>query len=769
MKINKIWLAILLLITTSFSGYAFDLSVKMIIEETGEVYLESTPLISTSDGRRVIAQPVELTEDGIYIFKDIPDENILIIYELGGKYFARRVKKDSDLMTIKISQSSLPKKLSEVEVEADNRFFNEDKQVYIPSNREKKAASTGSRLLFNMAIPTLMVSLGDNSITTSTGEGVETFINYLPADAQAVANIRPSDVARVEILDFPKDPRFRNAQHVVNFILVKYEYGGYAKFSANQAFLFENGQYNAFSRVSYKKMIYEAGMGGSYGRQENTFRDVSSVYSFPSGDVTYNKTPLHSLQKYNNVNGFFKAIYQSPKVTASNIIGVSRDKTPDAHSSFRETFSSPEYISGDAYSHGSSRNISVSWNGSYYISLPHNFMFVAEPMASYAYYRNNNDYSSATTSIIDDTEDKAWNATLYAALQKQLGRHNVSLGIHTGLQSNDMTYLGSMPSKVNSDTYHLNIMATGTLSFGKFNLWMTASARFWRYVFNSKGTNETQPHACINLNYNINNRNQLSLYSEIGYVFNEPNLKAPNMQISDQINGIEGNPGLKSAIMSATNLKYTLFATNKLSLSANAGFTRWSRSGVWEYNPMTLDNREYMIKRFINRGFQNVFTYGLSPSLRLLNNSLNFNGWVGAVSTCQHGPMYYNRTYPSFNISANYFFSNFYISAQYISERTSIMQHGKTRHGSSLYIAAGWGNGNWNIDAIANNPFSKSSVMYREWASFPNYSTQSVAYAPSLRKFNFTVTVTYSFSFGKKIQHGNEASTPKGVGTNILK
>ena len=67
----------------------------------------------------------------------------------------------------------------------------------------------------------------DNTVTTPSGQSVAIYINYILASAEEMEGISTSDVRRVEYLDFPSDPRFQGNEHVVNFIVQKYESGGY--------------------------------------------------------------------------------------------------------------------------------------------------------------------------------------------------------------------------------------------------------------------------------------------------------------------------------------------------------------------------------------------------------------------------------------------------------------------------------------------------------------------------------------------------------------
>lgn len=127
--------------------------------------------------------------------------------------------------------------LQQVSVEGKMATAYSDRTVYLPSSRQKNAAQNAIDLLRQMAIPQININLVDNAVTTLSGQKVTLYINYIPALTEEIEGILTSDVKRVEYLDFPTDPRFQGNEHVVNFIMQKYEYGGYTKATISENFL----------------------------------------------------------------------------------------------------------------------------------------------------------------------------------------------------------------------------------------------------------------------------------------------------------------------------------------------------------------------------------------------------------------------------------------------------------------------------------------------------------------------------------------------------
>lgn len=154
--------------------------------------------------------------------------------------------------------SEKPILLRGVSVEADMTALSPDKNSYIPSQRQKKFSQTGVDLLRHMAIPTLVVAPGSETVTDVFGNTCEAFINYMPASKDELTGINVADIRRIEVLDSPDDPRFRGVRKAINFIVQQYEYGGYTKAKVSETALngFRN-KIDLFSKFAYKKMTFD--------------------------------------------------------------------------------------------------------------------------------------------------------------------------------------------------------------------------------------------------------------------------------------------------------------------------------------------------------------------------------------------------------------------------------------------------------------------------------------------------------------------------------
>lgn len=160
------------------------------------------------------------------------------------------------------SQTEIPdsiegKELNEVVVEASNQRTSSTSSTYIPMSRQKNTASDAISLLSQMAIPQLNVDPASQNVKTVSGQAVSIFIDYVAASAQDLSGMRTTDVKKVEYLIYPTDPRFRGAQYVINFVMQKYEWGGYTKITGNKWFGVNNTEGAVFSKFAYNSMTFD--------------------------------------------------------------------------------------------------------------------------------------------------------------------------------------------------------------------------------------------------------------------------------------------------------------------------------------------------------------------------------------------------------------------------------------------------------------------------------------------------------------------------------
>lgn len=752
-----------MLIIGSMNVFAYDIVVTMKVKGMEEKIIDIPVYATATDGMKQYAEGKLNETDSTFVLKNLPDKELGISFMLGGNYFTEEVSSPQDSITIDIPAEYMPKnELNEIIVNGMSRKFEDDKQVYLPSKRDKRISQDGTALLRNMAIPTIHVS--DDAIRTSTGEGVSVFIDYLPASSSDITNIRTADVRNVEIYDFPQDPRFGGAQHVVNFNMIKYEYGGYTKLTGRQRFIFDQGYYALFSKFSYKKMTYDISAG--YYRDHSRNNDISTdaVYDFGDEKVDYSSQTLRMYEHDETYNTAFRAVYQDSKTVISNIVGLSSD-SPRKSSSSRETFSNPSYLSGDNNVSSNSDNIAVAWNGNYQFFLPKGLSIAVSPDASYA--RNKQYYSySGLTTIVNDTKESAWQTSVRASISKKIGRHTLTARGYVGYSDNKIDYLGTTPAVSEIKEFNANVLLEASLSFGKLLLMPAFVLKTNNIKVNGFKNTSVVPNYNVNAIYSISPKRQLQFASCI-YPMSMPlNQMGDNYQMTDQINAIKGNPDLKTQLIHTSVIQYTSFINSILSYTAYVRFNRNWRNMSPVYTPADIEGHKVMLRDIINSGFTNLWEPGLTITAKLLKNALTLRASAKGNFINQHGPVQCKKSRLEYNLQASYSFRNFYVSGDFDSKSFTCSAWQLYYVPATYNFDLGWSNGNLNVRLRMYNLFSSSYKSTVGWFDTAHYSKKTQYYHQSMYR-NFLLSVTYSFSYGKKVKH-DEISVPQGVQSGIL-
>ena len=209
--------------------------------------------------------------------------------------------------------------LNEVVVEAQMQQTSATSSTYIPNKKQKSSAQNAVDLLQQLAIPQITINLVDNAVTTISGQNVAIYINYLPASSQEIEGLLSADVRRVEYLDFPTDPRFNGSEHVVNFIMQRYEYGGYTKLTINENFLVGlSNRASVYSKFAYKSMCYDLYAGTSNHDNKHVGTSYIGKYALQDKDgvaqeITRSEIFDNAHFKYNQFPVTFRAVYDSGK------------------------------------------------------------------------------------------------------------------------------------------------------------------------------------------------------------------------------------------------------------------------------------------------------------------------------------------------------------------------------------------------------------------------------------------------------------------------
>ncbi len=663
--------------------------------------------------------------------------------------------------------------LNEVVVEARNQRLGAEVSTYIPTAKQKNSAQTASDLLNRMAIPQLRVS-PDNEITDLTGKSIDVFIDFLPASKNDLEGMRMQDVKKIEYYDFPADPRFLGKAHVVNFIMQKYEYGGYVKIYGleNTA---NAGQISLFGKLQYKRMTFDIAGSALYVNRGHTGADTYETFRIPQSDGTMRIFERNSIQKSAKRHDrtywpTFKALYSSDKITIQNVVGADFNHSPVDNTSGNVSYIPEVAARADYTSLSTNRVNSLSYNGYWNFILNDNNTVTFSPAYSYSHTKTNSTY-------FEENNDEYYNAAkdhshqfkadlTYAHSFGKWGNLNTML--QTIITTNRTTYSGTANTSDNAHTYRIGPGVQYSLSKGKVYGMVGFGYHWDRQEYLDDKENSAAPWIDFSLQYSPNDRH--SVRTEFHHMKSIPSSSYRSSAViqSNPLMSYTGNPDLVSYGSYDAGINYSFIPDNRFSLSAYASTWIVDHRYVYDYQPTATG-----ILRTIKQpgGSYSQWSYGVYGSARFFDRKLQLTAQLSGRSVHNGNPYNLNKTHLSYAIQANYYLGNWSLSGVYYSPQgypdgCMVSTWMKTRAYYSLQ--AGWSNSTWNLQLFVADFFrwhwrSDKSIMHSRYYDKiqQTYSINDHALA--------RLAVTYTFGFGKKIKRGDEASRQSAVNSGILK
>lgn len=667
--------------------------------------------------------------------------------------------------------------LDVVVVTANMQRTNATTSTYTPTTRQKSSAQNAIDLLRQLAIPQININLVDNAVTTPSGQNVAVYINYIPASAEEIEGIMTSDVRRVEYLDFPTDPRFQGNEHVVNFIMQKYEYGGYTKAMVNENFLVGklSSRASIYSKFAYKRMTYDLYAGASNHDIKHSGTSTIGNYALGNADgepylITRNEIFDNSHFKYNQYPVTFRAIYDSDKVQIANTVGFNFDQSPTAETSGKLSFV-PRQAEDNSYSrYEPYTSRYLVWSGNYYFILPRNFHLSVSPGINYGHTNNNYRYqTSATDAIENDSKENVWqfrgSATLYKIFTD---RQNGFFRAYYGSTSNDVSYLGTSPY----DNDFLDTYAGAALGYNfsdnKWNVSADVALQWEKNKINDQSVSEIYPLVNVSAGFSSSQKHSFRAYFHFGANYPGASEKTPNILQQNELMYYTGNPEIGLSRQVTFNLSYNWMPSNKFSASAFAQYFGEYNLYVPVYKPYNDDAA--LLRGFETDGDYNRTQIGMSFNYKLLSGNLQLAASPSISFYRMTGLFDISRSPFTCNTSATYYLGNFYFQASYQTRNLTVQgNRGVIYKDRDFYqILAGWSRANWNIRVSAMNIFRNDWLCATNTLDAPLYSeTRFVDGNNFHRRLN--LSITYTFGYGKKVQRGNEVGEQSGASSAIMK
>lgn len=677
------------------------------------------------------------------------------------------------LNTIIMPENTLT--LQEVKVDVDNAALYTDRSVYIPSSKQKNAARNATDLLRLLSIPQIRIDPITESISDNFGGNVVVYINSLPASKDEMEGMRTADVKKVEFLEFPSDPRFRGASKVINIVMQEYAYGGYTKLTTKENFLTGLDSYaNIFSKFSYGKMTYDLFVAANNSDHTHDGSNITGTYSLLNGNesFTVNRTETTDKSKFkqNQYPVTFRATYKSDKIQLRNTLGYHFYENPVRSRSGSLSYL-PKITENTSFNSNSPQhNNSLSYSGSWFLSLPKNFSVDISPTFDYTHTNSLTEYSIDNSSeIIRNAREDAYDLRVDGYLRKKIGdRHSLMLGINGGRWYNNLIYTGNIDYK---DRFS-NAFAAGLVGYNyqtqKIAVNFDAGLMWENSTINGFSIDDLYPFTHLNVRYSLNNKNMFSVYFQ--YANNTAGIteKASDILQDNELMYISGNPDLKNSRHTTVNISYTWIPSNAFAISAYGRYfglyNRMFRTYI-HYN-----DGQALLRTWINDGDYLSGSMGIAARWTLLkgnlqlyaNPEMRFNKITG---TC---PLISNPI--DLRVQATYYLKHTYFQGMYQlpSKGLRFNTNTVTRQRDFYSITAGWSNADWNLSLAAYNLFNRGWENGRLECKTPLYS-EGKTNLGNYYHSRINLTAIYTFGYGKKVKRGNEVGAQSGASSGIMK
>lgn len=674
------------------------------------------------------------------------------------------------------ADSLITRSLDEVVVETAAQRLSPSHSVYVPQAAQKEAAHDAVSLLSLMAIPQIDVDPVAQAVRTAAGRNVELFIDFLPATSQDLKGMRTQDVVRVEYWLHPKDPRFQGAEYAVNFIMQKYEWGGYTKLVADKWLGVNRTEGSVYSKMAHKSMVYDVYAGEIYLTDRHGGNVSSETFRFDdlhgNGPQTVCRTAEVQSALYRNSSTDFalRAVYDSDRMRLSSRVSCSLEHVPHDDATSSLAYSTDLFAPSEASSRSSSRNWSFGYKGNGFLKFSPKLSLQARAGYVYGHNRRNATYEAGHDfSIVNNAREDSHRLSLRPSISWTMNDKNSLLfSAHTVQGWNFVDYGGSSPSrqKYNIGVYGVDVEYE--LALDKWNIGAEAGWMWESNHISDTRMSDNFPHVYAYATYSPTDKHQI----EAGWYYSkevpEASQKSPNMLRQDELMWMQGNPRLADFARRVTELSYTWLPSSTWQFAATALFYNDNDRCVTTYAPEAPDGM--MLRRYDNSGTFHTGMMSASATAKLfggkLTASLRPQYWMRKTT----GPYYYKSDEVTCVAKLACYLGKLHISGWYVTpSRYPDQESGVvTRSPSSYRVEAGWSSGGWNIRASAYNFMRSSWEESRETLDGQYYGFDRRVYSTA-KHWRVSLAATYTIGYGKKVKRGDEVDGAEKASSAIFK
>lgn len=738
------------------SAHAGNTISGRIIDE-----VESAPLIGAtasiidSSGKFVTGTTADV--EGRFILNNINNGCYEILFEyLGyneGRIEITNLDRDVDMGEIRLIVSAVS--LGEIVVSGDAVIKKSDRQMILPTQKQKRAATNGINLLQQMPISRISVSPMDKTIKTTLGEDVQLRINGIEATKEEVSAIRPTDVIRVEYLDNPS-LRYGGAAAVLDYIVRKREDGGnIAGDLTNGITHLGYGQYNLSAKYNWKKSAISA--VASWQRRDLEWtRENYEDFIYPDYTIHNIELGEPTKVKFDYMNFALNYNMTNERSVFNIALRNSYDDKPNAVTDRNSTL----YQGDKIYSISDKlqqRSYIPSLDIYYQLNLINDQHLYFDIVGTYINSSSHRKYSmveigskDSTPAIISQTEGDKYSIIGEAIYERPLGNGKMTAGIkHTQAYMNNI-YDGNISSKVSMNTAESYLFAEYNQKINRFSYTLgIGGMRTWHQQGElSQEKYILRPTITLSYNAPKNFYFRYNAYMS-GYSPSLSDLSDVTQEI-DIYQVRRGNPNLHSA----SYISNSLTASWKCKYVSIELFGRYS----YDHKPImeeTLFENDHFVRTMANqKGFHRLnlqSTIQMYPWEEYIMIKLNpfFNRYISNGNTYTH-----THSNLGFRSSIVGKYKNWIAMAEMNTSFHDLWGETLSRGEALHSIAVGYNHEKFSIQGMILNPFTK-----RYEQSVDNLSelapNKQLAYSTQLSRI-VMFNVSFNLGFGKQYNNSRK-------------
>lgn len=675
----------------------------------------------------------------------------------------RNLKSDLSLGKIELTPHNV--QLSEVTITASSVLKKTDRQIVLPTEKQRKASSNGFTLLQNLQLSKLLINPINNSVTISGGGNVQLRINGRETTHSEVIALQPKDILRIEYLDNP-GLRYGNTCAVINYIVRHNKKGGNVSGDfTNGVSLLGYGEYN----ISAKYNTNTSELSAVLAMEQRNFKWIRENYetlNLPDNVINNIEIGYPTKIKYADLNFILNYNYYHHEnkmlsITLSDKINDMPNSISDRESQLIQGTES--YLVSDKTS--SKTNI-PSIDIYYQQSLKNKQKLYIDVVGTYLKSKSSKLFRMANANHSNEITSTV-NGKKYSIIAEGIYEKTSEKGTLTAGIKQTQSFL---TNRYNGDTNTtIDMTISETYAFGEwqssfkglnFKIGLGAMNTYNQQDDLSQSKLICRPS--LSLSYSIDKHWFLRYNSYVSSY--APSLADLNnvTQTIDTYQKKKGNPDLRAVT----------FYANTLSASFSGRNASIELFGRYSYDNRPIMESSYLEDNYVIRTSENQrsfhrlnlsSTFTLSPWKEYLTIRLApfMNRYIS------HGNDYiHTHTNYGFRGSLMAMYKNWALLAEMNTSEHVLWGETLSKEEKSHSIKIGYNAERWSVGASAINPFTK---RYQQETCNLSKIAQNIlhAYSNNLSPF-FMVNISFNLDFGKNNQRQNKRINNKDTDFGIL-